>query len=205
MSDTHMLHRSLAVPAGDALIHCGDFSNEPILSEYDDFFAWFASWPHKHKILVAGNHDELLQQFPAIRKRIPSTINYLEDSTTEVEGLKIFGSPWTPGASYMAYTYREGKPGAPAWSMIPPFTDVVITHGPPRGILDVSYTGLHIGDKDLLARIVAIRPRAHLFGHVHGYNGVVERDGTIYVNAAIGDDEEEADEELSSRIRVVDL
>ena len=103
MCDTHMLHKRLDVPDGDLLIHCGDFSNEPSSSEYDDFFAWFADQPHQHKVLVAGNHEELMQQFPGMmRKRITQGIVYLEDSATKIGSLQIFGSPWTPGVSYMA-------------------------------------------------------------------------------------------------------
>ena len=206
ISDTHMLHERLVVPDGDLLIHCGDFSNEPISSEYDEFFGWFAGQPHQHKVLVAGNHDELMQQFPGMmRKRIPQGIVYLEDSATKIGGLQIFGSPWTPGVSYVAFTYghKHDGPHVPQWSMIPAFTDIVVTHGPPQGILDTNYAAKHIGDAGLLARVTAIRPRAHLFGHVHDSNGRVERDGTIYVNAAIGDDEE--DPNLSDRIHVVDL
>ena len=206
ISDTHMLHDRLVVPDGDLLIHCGDFSNEPIVSEYEEFFSWLAAQPHKHKVLVAGNHDELLQQFPGmVRRRIPHGITYLEDSATQVGRLKIFGSPWTPGVSYMAFTYghKNDGPHVPEWSMIPGFTDVVVTHGPPRGILDRNYAGQHIGDQGLLARVAAIRPLLHLFGHVHDDNGELVQDGTRFVNAAIGDDDEDPD--LSARIHVVDL
>ena len=185
MSDTHMLHDRLVVPDGDVLIHCGDFSGAAIVSEYDAFFAWFASQPHRHKILVAGNHDELLQQFPGMfRKRIPQGIHYLQDSATKIAGLQIFGSPWTPGVSYMAFTYgnKNDGPHVPQWSMIPAFSDVVITHGPPQGILDANYAGKHMGDPGLLARVTSIRTRVHLVGHVHDSNGRVEKDGTIFVD-----------------------
>ena len=87
--------------------------------------------------------------------------------------------------------------------MIPDDTKVLITHGPPQGILDRDYSGQFRGDASLLARVETVRPKLHLFGHVHDQNGEVERFGTTFVNAAVGDDDEDPD--LSCKIHVLDV
>lgn len=204
MSDTHMLHRRLVVPAGDIVVHCGDWSGDGAVSDYDDFFSWFAELPHAQKILVAGNHDELMQQFNRLmRRRIPSSVTYLEDEGATVDGLRFWGSPWTPGIVPMAFTHGNRDDIDARWAKIPDDVDVLVTHGPPNDLCDSNYGGQHIGDPKLLARVEQVRPKLHVFGHVHESNGKVQRGGTLFVNAAIGDDSERAN--LSSRIWFVDL
>ena len=72
LSDTHMLHRRLSVPDGDVLVHSGDFTGAGTLDDYTDVFSWLDSMPHKHKLLVAGNHDSLFQTMATtIHRRVP--------------------------------------------------------------------------------------------------------------------------------------
>jgi Icc-related predicted phosphoesterase len=204
LSDTHMLHRRLDVPAGDVLVHSGDFTGKGTVEDYDDVFDWLDSMPHKHKVLVAGNHDSLFQQFAKmIRKRVPKSITYLEDSGTTLDGLSFWGSPWTPGYPWMAFTYRAIERRESPWTSVPDDTDVLITHGPPHSILDRNYSGQRIGDVALYKRVEVVRPKLHLFGHVHDQNGEMSRFGTRFVNAAVGDDDE--DPNLSQKIHVLDV
>jgi Icc-related predicted phosphoesterase len=204
LTDTHMLHRRLDVPPGDVLVHSGDFTGKGTVEDYDDVFDWLDSLPHGLKLLVAGNHDALLQKFAKLtRKRIPKGIIYLEDSGTSFDGLNFWGSPWTLGPQWMAFTYRAMEGESTRWAQIPSDTNVLITHGPPQGILDRDYSGQHRGDARLLARLEAVRPKLHLFGHVHDQNGEMERFGTKFVNAAVGDDDEDPD--LSEKIHVLDV
>jgi Icc-related predicted phosphoesterase len=204
LSDTHMLHRRLEVPAGDVLVHSGDFTGEGTFDDYTDVFSWLDSMPHKHKLLVAGNHDSLFQQFAKlIRQRLPKSITYLEDSGTTIDGLNFWGSPWAPGYPWMAFTYRAIEGSEMRWTSVPDDTDVLVTHGPPHGILDCDYTGQRIGDASLYKRVEAIRPKLHLFGHVHAQNGEMSRFGTTFVNAAVGDDHEDPD--LSRKVHVLDV
>jgi hypothetical protein len=103
--DTHMLHRRLDVPTGDVLVHSGDFSGEGTLDDYTDFFSWLDSMPHKHKLLVAGNHDALFQQFAKmIRKHVPKSITYLEDSGTTIY---FSASAWAGTAKASAHASRR--------------------------------------------------------------------------------------------------
>ena len=204
MSDTHMLHHMLDVPDGDIVVHCGDWSSADEVAQYEDFFAWYSALPHRYKILVAGNHESLMSGFGKLmRRKIPSNIAYLEDARTTIQGLKFWGSPRTVGFQWMAFTHRKIDRPERIWAAIPDDTDVLVTHGPPHGILDRNHGGQHIGDRDLLERVQQIRPRLHLFGHVHDSNGELVQDGTHFINAAIGDDDEDPD--LSARIHVVNL
>jgi predicted phosphohydrolase len=153
-----MSHRHLDVPAGDVLVHSGDFTREGSLTDYIDVFDWLDAMPHAHKILVAGNHDSLFQYLTNItRKRIPKSVIYLEDSGTMIGGLKFWGSPWTRGDLSMAFTYRVVEGTQTRWLSIPVDTDVLITHGPPHGIFDRNDAGHHIGDLALLERVRKVR------------------------------------------------
>jgi Icc-related predicted phosphoesterase len=186
------------------LVHSGDFAGEGTMGDYTDVFSWLDSLPHKHKLLVAGNHDSLFQQFAKmIRRRLPKCITYLEDSGTVIEGLTFWGSPWTPGYPWMAFTYRAIEGSENRWMSVPDDTDVLITHGPPQGILDRNYSGQRIGDASLYKRVEVVRPKLHLFGHVHDQNGEMSRFGTRFVNAAVGDNDEDLN--LSRKIHVLDV
>jgi predicted phosphohydrolase len=204
MSDTHMLHRMLTVPDGDIVVHSGDWTSEGHLGEYDDFFAWFSALPHVHKILVAGNHESVMEEFGKLmRRRIPKNVTYLQDEAAVVAGMKFWGSPRTPGYRWMAFTHRAIEHPESVWAMIPEDIDVLVTHGPPYGILDRNSSGQHIGDRELLKRVHIVRPRLHLFGHVHDDNGETGKDGIRFVNAAVGDDDKEPN--LSAKLHVLDV
>ena len=99
ISDTHLAHLNskLDVPSGDILIHAGDATKMGKIHEVSQFSEWFASFPHKHKIFVAGNHDFLFERdLSQALQLLDSSIIYLQDQLVELEGLKIWGSPWTP-------------------------------------------------------------------------------------------------------------
>jgi len=199
-----MLHRRLVVPDGDIVVHCGDWTSGGELADYEDFFGWFAALPHPHKILVAGNHEKAMEENNALmRLRIPPDIMYLQDSGTTIAGLRFWGSPRTPSPQWMAFVHRPSDDPERLWDHLPENTDVLVTHGPPYGILDRAYNGHRFGDKDLMKRVHLVRPRLHLFGHIHEQNGNMERFGTVFVNAAIGDNDE--DPRLSERIHVIDI
>jgi Icc-related predicted phosphoesterase len=70
------------------------------------------------------------------------------------------------------------------WAKIPDQVDVLITHGPPANILDLTFLGQHVGCPQLLQRIKQIKPRLHVFGHIHEGYGREEQDSTIFVNAS---------------------
>jgi Icc-related predicted phosphoesterase len=187
ISDTHSRHRALRVPPGDVLIHCGDVSYRGEVSEIEDFISWFSRQPHTHKIFIAGNHDFFFEKArpSKIEKMIPDNITYLKDSGTELGGIRIWGSPYTPFFYNWAFNKQRGVAMHKQWSAIPDDTDILITHGPPFGILDNVLTGQHAGCRDLLNRINEVKPKAHLFGHIHEGYGRVIKNGTIFMNASV--------------------
>ena len=186
VSDTHL--RPLeTVPDGDLLIHAGDFTMTGTMPEVKTFNRWLAALPHAHKVVIAGNHDFAFEQEPALARRALTGGTYLEDELTEVEGLRIWGSPWQPRYGVWAFNLDRGEAIRAKWDLIPEHVDVLVTHGPPAGIGDRLATGEHVGCKDLLHAVERLHPKLHVFGHIHEGYGTVSRRKTTFVNASICD------------------
>ena len=191
ISDTHTYHGLLTVPEGiDMVIFSGDCSNpyNPYLNreEVRNFIEWYKSLDIKHKIFVAGNHDTSIE-FGHIKPLdfAESGIIYLENQSVKIEGLNIFGSPFTPSFGYWAFMKRRDKMHE-LWKHIPDNTDIIITHGPPKGILDLSYDRQNnydrCGDTSLLKRCLAIKPKLVCFGHIHNCEDIINA-GTLTLSA----------------------
>ena len=197
ISDTHNCNEQVAVPDGDLLIHSGDATITGTLHEIKLFNRWFASLPHPMKIFVAGNHDVLFEQRPDDAQTLLDLgVIYLQDSAVELEGLKIYGSPWQPRFYDWAFNLMRGEEMAEKWALIPNEIDVLITHGPPNGILDLvprQYWDEKTGCEELRKRVETIagsgRLKLHVFGHIHCGYGVHEEFGVRFVNASICDEE----------------
>lgn len=203
IADTHGLHNSVRIPDGDLLIHAGDLTNTGERAQLDEVARWLRSLPHKHKVAIAGNHDWIFERLPGVGSRILERegVLYLQDSSVRIEGLHIYGSPWQPAFMNWAFNVPRGEL-ARYWDQIPPGLDILITHGPPYGILDQSIpAGMrriapwedaepfggsdHLGCKDLLAAVERTKPRVHVFGHIHrGYGTTANRHTTFY-NASL--------------------
>lgn len=192
ISDTHLAHErgDFDVPEGDILIHAGDATNRGTIEEVLRFRAWFEALPHRHKVFVAGNHDWFFQSRPEeARQALGRSIHYLCDSEITLEGVRIYGSPWQPEFCDWAFNLPRGEALQAKWRQIPAGVDLLVTHGPPRGIGDVIRGGESEGCDDLLEEVLGrVRPRVHLFGHIHEGYGVVEREGIQFVNAALVDE-----------------
>lgn len=194
LSDTHAHHGRVTVPDGDVFVFAGDLMTcgrrwEEVVS----FGQWFSSQPHQHKILVAGNHDRLFESRLGVCLSEFSNVTYLQDSRTEIEGVKFWGSPYQPEFYNWAFNVRRGQAIKKHWDLIPQDTDVLITHGPPYGILDQMAPGGqwgtdHLGCEELSKQFARISPRVHIFGHIHGSYGVY-KDGISFYNVAICDEE----------------
>lgn len=201
ISDTHEQEKHIEIPEGDLLIHCGDFTKKGSYYAIRDFAKWFAEQPHKFKVLIAGNHEMGLE-FGAMREtkldlildytKKDSNFHYLENSSVEIEGLKIYGSPITPYFFGWAWNVGRGGEIAERWSQIPDDTNILITHGPPWGILDsVPSDRLieleeRVGCEDLLKRVKQLQNlKLHAFGHIHTGHGIMIQDNVTFVNAAI--------------------
>ena len=189
LSDTHNYHEQIDVPIGDILIHAGDATGRGTAREIAAFSEWFAALPHRFKIFVAGNHDWLFEtDNPAARKLLDDSIVYLQDSAIVIKGLKIYGAPWQPRFYDWAFNLNRGREMAEKWRLIDINTDVLITHGPPFGILDETPAGDRAGCEELRKTIDRIRPRAHVFGHIHQGYGTTEKFGVNFFNASICDE-----------------
>lgn len=188
ISDTHSMHSSIRdIPDGDVLIHAGDSLGQGTLDDVHELNDWLGTLPHKHKIVIAGNHDWAFQDSPELARDALSNAIYLEDSGVEIEGVRFWGSPWTPVFWNWAFMLDRGQPLYDAWALIPDDTDVLITHGPPQGIGDEVELGLgfrNVGCLDLLERIDRLSLKAHIFGHIHEGYGVYQRGALSLVNAS---------------------
>mgnify|MGYP003692111983 CR=1 FL=1 len=186
LSDTHGQHENVAVPDGDILIHAGDLSLRGTEKELTPFMDWFGALPHSYKILIAGNHDFLAEKDPkAFQALLPPNVIYLNDSGCEIEGIKIWGSPIQPWFHDWAFNRMRGDAIQPHWDLIPMDTDILITHGPPFGTLDRTTSGNHVGCEVLAEKLAAIQPKLHVFGHIHESHGLIEKNGTVFVNASV--------------------
>ena len=186
ISDTHERHEQIALPDGDLLLCAGDVTANGNMIALERFASWIERQPHRHKILIAGNHDYCFERNG--RSILPPDIHYLQDSGVEIDGLRVWGSPWQPRFYDWAFNLDRGEPLAKKWALIPDDTDILITHGPPFGTLDRTPRGERVGCEALAARLEKLRVRLHVFGHIHDGYGVVERDGRISVNACICDE-----------------
>lgn len=173
ISDTHDNHRQIKIPEADMLIVAGDFTchREPIIARYSDFHNWITEQPVKYKIVVAGNHDTLFEKQNDLARQMFHNVTYLEDSGVEIEGLKIWGSPWTPEFAGWAFMKPDHELEE-RWQHIPRDIDILITHGGPYGILDENLEGQYCGSSSLLKRIHELRNlKYHIFGHIHEAKG----------------------------------
>jgi Icc-related predicted phosphoesterase len=182
ISDTHGLHQELKLGAGNLLIHAGDITEYGTEDEVMDFLQWFSKQRYTYKIFIAGNHDFFLEECSTSKRKkiIPANIIYLQNSGVEIEGVKIWGSPVTPYFLGMAFNARAGKDIKKVWNKIPDDTDILITHGPPKGILDNGF-----GCEALRVRVNEIKPGYHCFGHIHGWNNTEKYNQVTFINAAI--------------------
>jgi len=189
LSDTHNCNEKIVVPDGDILIHAGDATIRGTEMEVEQFLRWYSALPHKHKIFVAGNHDWLYETNNRFARLLTANfkITYLQDSFTEIEGLKIYGSPWQPRFFDWAFNLMRGAELAEKWKLIPSDADILITHGPPFGILDEvprKYWIENTGCEELRKKVEEIRPKAHIFGHIHCGYGQTEQFGVKFINAS---------------------
>jgi len=181
--DTHGRHRDLSVPAGDLLIHTGDFTIfSQSLQGIEDLNSWLGEQSHPHKVLVPGNHEFALVALTN-RGLIDNAI-LLINETIEIMGLRIWGSPTTPMHDG-AFGISNDSERERIYSHIPDGTDIVITHGPPFGLLDgAEGTKEHLGCRQLLNAVCRVQPTIHVFGHVHAGYGTTMFADTLFANAA---------------------
>lgn len=183
---TSDLHGNIPyLPGGDLLIVAGDVLGFGMWAEAAMFASWLDSLEsYKEKVVIAGNHDLCL----ACGRNPFKKAHYLNDSGVTLFGIKIWGSPITPEFMHWAFMRTRGEQIREIWDKIPDDTDILITHGPPAGILDQNEKGVHCGCLDLRDAVKRIRPKLHIFGHIHEQFGQVEDGSTTYVNCSYVDE-----------------
>lgn len=214
ISDTHNRHDKLIIPECDFLIHSGDWSGRGELWEIEEFAKWLNSQTQaRHIVLIPGNHEKVFEQF------MPDSLKWftdhcgrahlLIDQAVTIEGIKFYGSPVQPFFFNWAWNRARGdfaklensghgrlklaQPIVPHWKAIPDDVNVLITHGPPYGILDQTtyMDGTvrpdHLGCADLMTRILDLKELdLHIFGHIHAPGGTQHhQDGVSFFNASI--------------------
>jgi len=201
ISDTHESKIQLDfIPDGDVLLHAGDFTYKGGPSAVKEFNDWLGTLPHKHKVVIAGNHDVTFD-IPFYNRKWQSYTNkkldpmavknsltnciYLEDSEITVCGFRIYGSPWQPEFCDWAFNVIGQEAIKKYWDLIPTGIDVLMTHGPPLGHGGLCQPSRHdAGCPELLKAIKRTKPLVHVAGHIHEGYGVSKVDGTVCVNAS---------------------
>ena len=204
ISDTHGLLPEIKGPV-DFLFHCGDICplgnhDWPHQLEYmqHTFLPWLDEQPAIYKVFIAGNHDYIWQTNPEEIGPTPLNCYYLKDNGTTLNGLNIYGSPWTPWFHDWAFNSPRYEPDKTEfmkerWALIPETTHVLLTHGPPHGILDEvgrPQHRIHQGCNELRKRVEALpNLQIHSFGHLHNNMQMYYHDsGKVFINAAQMDD-----------------
>jgi predicted phosphohydrolase len=191
------------LPGGELLIHAGDFMNSGYGAyEAEDFFTWFDKINnYDTKVLIAGNHDRWMQDRSDEAQGILTgykTIEYLQDDDLTLyydghngdhpeDNVRIYGSPWQPEFCDWAFNLpRNGEEMKAKWDAIPHNTDILITHGPPFGYLDIpGGQSIRVGCEMLRYRVDEIKPKIHVFGHIHGGHGYYFNGHTHFFNASV--------------------
>lgn len=172
----------------DLLIHAGDMSMMGTETEIDQFLKWYSSLRAKYKVLIAGNHDFLFEKQRMIAKDLLtkySDIIYLETEEVVIEGIKIYGEPRQPWFHSWAFNVERGEAIKRYWDAIPEDVNILVTHGPPKGILDMTMSGDNVGCEDLLYRLPYLEQlKLVVFGHIHEHAGCELINGVYYVNAS---------------------
>ena len=172
---------------GDLLIIAGDLTARDTLKEYAEFTNWLLKLPYRNKVVIGGNHDNLLEKGSfAIEGE---GVHYLCDSGVEIEGLKLWGSPFTArftgqNPDCVAFSVKSDFQLRDHFDLIPKDLDILVTHSPPYWILDGCPNGM-VGSQELYKAISRAKPKVCFFGHIHEQGGkTLEVQGIIFANCS---------------------
>lgn len=211
ISDTHgkIEGSKLQMPQGDVLLHAGDFTQKGHMNEIQKFNSYLGALPYKVKVVIAGNHDltfddniteASLRTFGVQKSTVESYLSerglksvkqmltsaiYLEDSLVTVCGIKIYGAPWQPVFCDWGFNLKRGEDILKKWQTIPADLDILMTHGPPVGHGDLTGGNNNVGCVELLNTVQKrVKPKFHVFGHIHEGYGVTSDGYTTFINAS---------------------
>lgn len=177
IADTHGKFPKL--PNGDVLIHAGDATMRGTQEEIEQFDAWLGTLKFEHILFTPGNHDFLFEKFNILKN---ATV--LLNKGIEISGIKFWASPYTRTKFNWAFM-KSDEELAKIWKYIPDNVDILITHGPPMGILDRTISKENAGSQSLLDRSRTVKPKIHVFGHIHETYGEEVDRGVRYINASV--------------------
>lgn len=199
ISDIHNRYHKLEIPECDVLIVAGDWTSQGRIDEVQEFAKWLNEQNSGHIVLVPGNHELYFEKvYPDSRNWILDhcpAANILIHDSIDIEGIKIFGSAWTPYFCNCAYNgartpteitmYGNRPLMKDLWSQIPENTNILITHGPPHNILDYAPICGNVGCTDLMDRVLKLpNLKTHIFGHIHYSYGYKRFNGVDFYNVA---------------------
>ena len=188
MSCSHLVELNNPIPEGDVFIHAGDFCNTGCMNDVMVFSRFLANLPHKYKIIVPGNHDRIFEYHlrdvsEMLFENSTNSMALLIDDFININGVIFYGSPWQLPFNNWAFNLPEDQLKE-KFAAIKKNTNVLITHSPPYGILD-----LHLGSKELLNKVKEVKPKYHLFGHIHEDGGrTYENKSTTFANICVLDE-----------------
>jgi Icc-related predicted phosphoesterase len=197
ISDVHGKWNKIQVPECDLLISAGDYSFRGERHMIRDFHAWLHKQPATYVISVQGNHELWVQhnfgEATEIAKEACPRVHFIEEGLVDIEGVNVWCSAWTPWFHDWAYNAHRGHEIKRHWDHIPGHTNILVTHGPPYGVLDIvpfadGTARERVGCHDLLEAVKRIKPDLHVFGHIHHSYGEMHVDGTSFYNASICDE-----------------
>lgn len=193
-SDTHGYHKKLPEIKADVFLFGGDWTRGSTEKERDtrSFLNRVSQFDCKYKVAVAGNHDWFARVHLDKAKSLFDDYGVhflLDNGLTLPDGTVIWGSPWTPKFCDWAFMHnRNSRQLAEKWEMIPNNVDILITHGPPFGILDLNIDDrVYCGCELLRKELDRIKPKMHLFGHIHEGYGMRETEDTVFINGSFCD------------------
>jgi Icc-related predicted phosphoesterase len=196
ISDVHCRQSRLVIPPCDILISAGDYSFKGEKHVVEDYHKWLNKQDARHVVSVQGNHElwveENFQQAKEIAEKACPGVHFIgSGQAVDIEGTKIYGSAVTPYFHDWAWNSQRGPEIAAEWAKIPEDTEILITHGPPQGILDVvcyadGTPKERVGCYDLFLRTQQLKNlKIHIFGHIHSAHGQKYFNGKYYYNASI--------------------
>lgn len=202
ISDTHTFHKKMSVdPTADMILHMGDETNHPRNSsnywEFVKFIEWFGRLPIEHKLLVPGNHSAFISTNIPLARDIAAEagVEILINQLVSIDGVSIYGSPYTPPFGSWYFMAEEERLER-MYSYIDK-CDILATHGPPEGVLDMAPDGRQCGSVSLKKFVNRVKPSYHVFGHIHDHYELDElkiqnstkliTDDTTFVNASFVD------------------
>jgi Icc-related predicted phosphoesterase len=171
---------------GNILIFAGDIQKNHF--DYgEDFLYWLNELPYYHKIITFGNHDGNWADTTAFAQEYKS-IHILNHESINIDGIKIFGSPYSLEFGNWWFMKPESKLEK-LWKQIPDDTNILITHSPAFGILDETIQHVFAGSTSLIKRIWELKKlKYHISGHIHEAAGKLKLGKVTHINASILDE-----------------